>query len=47
MAKGKKGSSPIELWQNKIRSLRQYLKGRAKNMSGAYGKEKKRRSPLN
>jgi hypothetical protein len=28
-------------WQAKIRRLRQYLRGWAKNMSGAYKKEKK------
>jgi hypothetical protein len=32
--------SPIERWQAKIRRLRQYLRGWAKNESGAYKKEK-------
>jgi exonuclease III len=35
------GSTPMEIWQNKIRSLRKYLRGWAKNMNGAYKKEKK------
>jgi mannosylglycoprotein endo-beta-mannosidase len=33
--------SPLERWQAKIRRLRQYLKGWANNVSGAYKKEKK------
>jgi len=33
-------SSPLERWQAKIRRLRQYLRGWAKNMSGTYKKEK-------
>ena len=37
-----RGGSPIEIWQNKIRYLRRYLKGWAKNMSGKYKKEKER-----
>ena len=32
--------SPIERWQAKIRRLRQHLRGQAKNVSGAYKKEK-------
>jgi hypothetical protein len=32
--------SPIERWQTKIRRLRQHLRGWAKNVSGAYKKEK-------
>jgi hypothetical protein len=36
-----KGSSSLEIWQNKIRALRRYLRGWAKNMNGAYKKEKK------
>jgi hypothetical protein len=32
--------SPIERWQAKIRRLRQHLRGWAKNVSGAYKKEK-------
>ena len=34
------GESPVERWQNKIRHLRQYLRGWAKNMSGEYKKLK-------
>ena len=33
--------TPLERWQAKIRRLRQYLRGWAKNLSGAYKKEKK------
>jgi hypothetical protein len=36
------GSSPIEIWQNKIRHLRRFLRGWTKNRSGAYKKEKER-----
>jgi exonuclease III len=36
-----KGSNSLERWQNKIRSLRRYLRGWAKNMNGLYKKEKK------
>jgi hypothetical protein len=36
-----KGSNSLERWQNKIRSLRRYLRGWAKNMNGSYKKEKK------
>jgi hypothetical protein len=36
-----KGSSSLEIWQNKIRALRRYLRGWAKNMNEAYKKEKK------
>jgi hypothetical protein len=32
--------TPLERWQNKIRRLRQYLRGWAKNLSGHYKKEK-------
>ena len=32
----------MELWQNKIRHLRRFLKGWAKNLSGKYKKEKER-----
>jgi hypothetical protein len=35
------GNTPLEKWQAKIRRLRQYLRGWAKNISGAYKKEKK------
>jgi hypothetical protein len=31
---------PLERWQAKVRRLRQYLRGWAKNLSGAYKKEK-------
>jgi hypothetical protein len=37
----KAGSTPMEKWQAKIRRLRQHLRGWAKNVSGAYKKEKK------
>jgi hypothetical protein len=37
----KVGSTPMEKWQAKIRRLRQHLRGWAKNVSGAYKKEKK------
>jgi hypothetical protein len=30
----------MQRWQNKIRRLRQFLRGWAKNMNGAYRKEK-------
>ena len=30
------GASPVERWQNKIRHLRQFLRGWAKNKSGEY-----------
>jgi hypothetical protein len=33
--------TPLERWQEKIRKMRQYLRGWAKNISGAYKKEKK------
>jgi hypothetical protein len=36
------GSTPILRWQNKIRHLRRFLKGWAKNQSGKYKKEKER-----
>jgi hypothetical protein len=37
----KKGSNAMEIWQNKIRSLRRYLGGWAKNINGAHKKGKK------
>lgn len=37
-----RGATNIERWQNKIRRLRQFLRGWAKNISGAYRKEKMR-----
>jgi hypothetical protein len=36
------GASPMENWQNKIRHLRSYLRGWAKNMSSVYKSEKSR-----
>jgi hypothetical protein len=36
------GDTPIQHWQNKIRHLRRFLKGWAKNQSGKYRKEKER-----
>jgi hypothetical protein len=35
-----RGSTLMQRWQNKIRRLRQFLRGWAKNMNGAYKKEK-------
>jgi hypothetical protein len=35
-------STPIESWQKKIRHLRQFLRGWARNISGDYKKEKER-----
>ena len=40
------GSSPIDKWLNKIRHLRRFLKGWAKNISGKYEKEKESLSRL-
>ena len=36
------GSTPIERWQNKIRHLRQFLRGWAKNISGEYKIQKEK-----
>jgi mannosylglycoprotein endo-beta-mannosidase len=36
------GASPIQTWQKKIRHLRRYLRGWAKNLSGKYKTEKQR-----
>ena len=36
------GSTPIERWQHKIRHLRQFLRGWAKNISGEYKKQKEK-----
>jgi hypothetical protein len=36
------GNSPIEIWQNKIRHLRLFLRGWARNLSSEYKKEKER-----
>jgi hypothetical protein len=35
-------NSPVERWQNKIRHLRKYLRGWAKNLIGFYKKERER-----
>jgi hypothetical protein len=37
----RKGKTSMETWQNKIRRLRQFLRGWAKNKSGHYKNEKK------
>jgi hypothetical protein len=36
------GNSPMEIWQNKIRNLRSFLRGWAKNVSSVHKKEKER-----
>jgi hypothetical protein len=36
------GKTPIQTWQNRIRHLRRFLRGWAKNLSGKYTKEKKK-----
>ena len=36
------GSTLVERWQNKVRHLRQYLRGWAKNISGEYKKLKQK-----
>jgi hypothetical protein len=38
--KENKGTTSMQRWQNKIRRLRQFLRGWAKNMKGAYKREK-------
>ena len=40
------GNTPMDKWLNKIWHLRRFLKGRAKNLSGKYKKEKERLSRL-
>lgn len=40
--KENRGKTPLEVWKNKIRKLRQYLRGWVKNTSGAYKKGKTR-----
>jgi hypothetical protein len=35
------GHTPMKRWQGKIRRVRQYLRGWAKNVSDQYKKEKK------
>jgi hypothetical protein len=39
-AAGPVGKTPIQTWQNKIRHLRRFLRGWAKNLSGKYKREK-------
>jgi exonuclease III len=39
---GPLGKTPIQTWQNKIRHLRRFLRGWAKNLSGKYKREKER-----
>jgi hypothetical protein len=34
------GDTPVERWQNKIRSMRQYLRGWARDQSGKYKRKK-------
>jgi hypothetical protein len=41
-AAGPVGTTPIQTWQNKIRHLRRFLRGWAKNLSGKYKREKER-----
>lgn len=36
------GNNPIEIWQNKLRLLRHFLRGWARHGSGVYKKEKER-----
>ena len=36
------GSSPMERWQNKIRHLRQFLRGWARNLSRVYKQQKEK-----
>jgi hypothetical protein len=38
--KEKRGITPMQRWQNKIRKLRQFLRGWAANINAAYNKEK-------
>jgi hypothetical protein len=38
--KENRGSSSLEKWHNKIRHLRRYLQGWAKNLNGTYKKER-------
>jgi hypothetical protein len=37
----RRGTNAMEIWQNKIRLLRRYLRGWSKNLNGANKKEKK------
>jgi hypothetical protein len=41
-SKGVPGKTAIEIWQNKIRNLRKFLRGWAKNLSGVYRNERNR-----
>jgi hypothetical protein len=36
------GETYMDKWQNKVRHLRHFLKGWARNLSGVYKKEKER-----
>ena len=36
------GNNPMDRWLNKLRHIRRFLKGWAKNLSGKYKKEKER-----
>jgi hypothetical protein len=36
------GDSPMEVWKNKIRHLRNFFRGWARNQSNVYKKEKQR-----
>jgi hypothetical protein len=36
------GDTPVERWQHKIRSLRKYLRGWARDQSGKYKLDKER-----
>jgi hypothetical protein len=40
----KVGNDPLQLWQNRLRHLRCFLRGWAKNRSGKYKKERERLS---
>jgi hypothetical protein len=42
MGNGQQRNNPLVVWQNKIRHLRHFFRGRAKNHSGHYKKEKER-----
>jgi hypothetical protein len=44
--KENKGETAIQIWQNKIRALRQYLRGWTKNSAGSIKKEKQQLSEL-
>ena len=42
--KENRGATPMQRWQNKIRRLRQFLRGWSKNINGEYKKRKRRSS---